>query len=114
MENNNNNNVPLSEFSKRLKMLRYENNVSITELAQKIGITKSTISRYENAKMEPTLPVLREIVKHFGVTLDWLCGVSDINNRYSDKSKYDDVVNKCMVNNISPEKIEQLISLIKE
>lgn len=43
----------LVTFAERLKQLRKENGVTMEKLAEEIGTTKSTISRYENNKREP-------------------------------------------------------------
>ncbi len=58
-------------------------------LAEAIGVTEATISRYTHIdNREPTLDYLYRIAKYFGVTLDWLCGASD--NMYSGYS--DDIL----------------------
>ena len=44
------------------------------EFAAKINASVSTISRYENNKMVPTLETARLIAEIFGTTLDWLAG----------------------------------------
>ena len=42
----------MSYFSKNLKYLRKENNISRSELADKLKINQSTIARWENDNME--------------------------------------------------------------
>lgn len=68
----------MSTFPERLKELRNETGISISELADKINIAKSTLSRYEASKMEPTLAVIVKIANFFNVSLDWLAGNSSI------------------------------------
>lgn len=67
-------------FSIRLKMLRKEHNISAEELANKLNINKSTISRYETGKTEPYLPLVIKIANYFNVSIDWLSGITDIRN----------------------------------
>ena len=67
-------------FSITLRQLRKENNISAEELAQKLNINKSTISRYETSKTEPYLPIVIKIANYFNVSIDWLSGVTDIKN----------------------------------
>ena len=69
-------------FSERLKMLRREKNISAEDLAQELHINKSTISRYENGKTEPYLPIVLKIAQYFDVSLDWISGISNIKESY--------------------------------
>lgn len=69
-------------FSERLKALRREKGISAEELACDLEINKSTISRYENGKTEPYLPIVLKIAQYFDVSLDWIAGISNIRESY--------------------------------
>lgn len=71
-----------SVFSERLKNLRKEKNISAEDLATELKINKSTISRYENGKTEPYLPIVLKIAQYFDVSLDWIAGISNIRESY--------------------------------
>lgn len=71
-----------TNFSERLKLLRREKNISAEDLANELNINKSTISRYENDKTEPYLPIVLKIAKYFDVSLDWIAGISNIRESY--------------------------------
>jgi transcriptional regulator with XRE-family HTH domain len=72
-------------FSKRLKELREKHNLSQEELADKLGIPRSTITHYENnSERFPRRGRLDEIANFFGVTTDYLLGRTDI-------PKFDDI-----------------------
>lgn len=104
----------MNEFAARLKMLREQHDLPLSKLAEAIGSTKSALSRYENAKMEPGLTVLMKLAEYFGVTIDWLCGNCDIDDiQYADRKNYTNAINKCIKENITPEKLEQLIDVLK-
>lgn len=45
-----------------------------TELAEKIGISTVTLSRYENGEREPRVTELRKMSELFGCTIDELVG----------------------------------------
>ena len=45
--------VKMNLFAERLKEIRRRKNITLDELAEKIGYTKSTLSRYENEKIIP-------------------------------------------------------------
>jgi transcriptional regulator with XRE-family HTH domain len=105
----------MNEFGKRLKMLREERDLPMSKLAEDVESTKSALSRYENGKMEPGLKILARLAEYFGVTLDWLAGNGDIDDvQYSNKKQYDSAVNKCIKENITPEKLEQIIDIMKK
>ena len=69
-------------FDKRLKSLREEANLSQSELAKKIRVSKSSINMYERGEREPKFEVLEMIADYFNVDMDYLLGTSDIKNRY--------------------------------
>ena len=57
---------------KKLKELRKIHGLTQTELGNKIGTTKSTISMYENGLHEPDLETLRKLADIFNVSVDLL------------------------------------------
>ena len=79
----------MSIFSERLKELRKENNLTIVDLAEKIGFSKSIISYWENGKKEPTLSAIESLSYFFGVDSDYLIGLSD-RNEYSENYNYEE------------------------
>lgn len=68
----------MATFAERLKQLRKEKELTIEQLADKLGSAKSTISRYENGLREPKGDILKLLTDFFNVSLDYLMGVSDI------------------------------------
>jgi transcriptional regulator with XRE-family HTH domain len=64
-------------IGERLKQLRKANSIKQEELAQIIGVQKSTVSLYELGKSDPSDKVKIEIAKHFHISLDYLLGVID-------------------------------------
>lgn len=103
----------MNEFAKRLKLLRTRKELSYEELAVAVGSTKSLMWRYENGKSDPGLPTLIKLADYFGVTLDWLGGGGDFEKiQYAGKEKYYNAINKCIENEISPERLEQIIEVI--
>jgi len=104
----------MNEFGVRLKMLRDKRELSLAELAEKVRSTKSLLWRYENGKSEPGLSALTALAVYFRVTLDWLGGNGDINDvQFSNGKEYSNAINKCISGEISPEKLEQLIDVLK-
>lgn len=78
----------LSSFGARIKQLRRELNLSQREFAEKIGVTASSLSAYEQGQKNPSVGVAIEIAVAFNVSLDWLCGLKKDSNRF----KPDDII----------------------
>lgn len=64
-------------FCERLRKLRLENNLSLSQLAGQISSTKQAISNWENGYRAPSLEATIEIANYFEVSLDYLVGLSD-------------------------------------
>ena len=58
----------------RLKELRKENKMSQADLGKLLGVTKVSISGYENGTRVPSLDILQGILDVFGVSADFLLG----------------------------------------
>lgn len=64
-----------TRLGERLKQIR--GSVSQVDFSAQIGLKQTTYSGYETGKKEPPLGVLAGIARKFGVTTDWLLGLSD-------------------------------------
>ncbi|RST57630.1 XRE family transcriptional regulator [Siminovitchia terrae] len=62
------------KFNDRLKFLRKENKFSRDDLANKLGISYSTIAKYESGTREPDFETLEKISNIFEVSIDYLLG----------------------------------------
>lgn len=60
------------ETANHLQMLRKKNNLSQEELAEKIGISRQAVSKWERAEASPDTDNLILLAKLYGVTLDEL------------------------------------------
>ena len=67
----------MRKFSERLKELRNENGLSQVEVGKKLGVTQSTIAKWESNEREPAQEMLVEIAKFFNISTDYLLGLSD-------------------------------------
>lgn len=54
----------------KLKLARMEKDISQTELAQRVGVTRQTIGMIEAGDYNPTLRLCLAICKELGKTLD--------------------------------------------
>jgi len=63
------------DFGDKLKRLRKEKRLTQSQLANRIGITKSVVSAYESASRYPSYTTLIKIAIVFGVSTDYLLGL---------------------------------------
>jgi len=64
----------MATFKDMLKYLRNRDHLSQSELADKLGVAKSTISMYEVGKREPDFETLEAIADLFNVDMNFLLG----------------------------------------
>lgn len=65
-------------FSKRIKELREEKEISQKQLANAMHISQSSISEHESGNQQPSLEMLAQIADYFDVNTDYLLGRTDI------------------------------------
>lgn len=61
----------------RIKELREEHRLTQKELAEKIGVAQSNISRWEKEEMEPAAGFVIKLADYFAVSADYLLGRTD-------------------------------------
>ena len=64
----------MGTFKDMLKYLRNRDKLSQSQLAEKLGVAKSTISMYEVGKREPDFETLEAIADLFNVDMNFLLG----------------------------------------
>lgn len=75
-------------IGERLKKARKEYGMKQEELAEILGVKKSTISLYESNKYDPSDSAKVKIAQNFDVSLDYLLGVIDIQVPYYRKERF--------------------------
>ena len=68
----------LAEVGPRLRKLRTQRDVTLTELAAATGISKSTLSRLESGQRKPSLELLLPIAQAHRIPLDELVGAPEV------------------------------------
>lgn len=84
--------VDLNIFSKRLKEAREAKGLNQKVLAERVGVTPASLSAYEKDGKNPSLNVAAELARECGVSLDWLCGLSDIQGISGSLESYKDII----------------------
>jgi len=112
----------MNTFGNRLKLLRTEKKMTQKELAAIFGATNSAVNSYETRNRFVSESLLKQYAEYFGVSTDYLLGVSDIRNPVTKGTKsFAEKLVKKMIdenmitdkNDIDPNLIDTLIAAIK-
>lgn len=105
-------------FNKNLKFLRQQKNISQQELADKLKLDRSTISRWENNEMDATVENAIQVADVLSVSLEDLTGrdLTIENNRTFDElellfNKHKDILSerdKAIIKTIIEERIKEI------
>lgn len=68
----------MKQFSPKLKAFREETGLNQSQLADKLGVSRGSISFYENGDRIPDIEFLRKVSEYFNVSADWLLGLSNV------------------------------------
>lgn len=71
-------------LGKRIKILRTEAGLTQEEFGKPYNLKKSTVSQYESGSSKPDDELKKRIANDYNVSLDWLMGLSEIRNPYSE------------------------------
>ena len=71
-------------FAKRLQALRQRDRISQAELAEYCGVSQQAVGLWERGKTNPDYETLIRIASRFSVSVDYLLGVEQTENYYTD------------------------------
>ena len=81
--------VVMYTIGERLKHLRTLSNMKQSDIAEKIGISTSNISRIEKDEISPSATIVLQICKSFNVSTDWLLTGSDVSSKLNSNQSDD-------------------------
>lgn len=64
-------------FAKRLKQLRKSRKLTMQEVADYVGVAKSTYAGYESGYRQPTIESIQTISRKLRTSADYLLGLAD-------------------------------------
>ena len=67
-------------LSKKIYELRLSFSWTQVQLAQKLGVTKQTVSNWENDNIQPSIDMLIKLSKIFNTSTDYLLGLTPTNS----------------------------------
>lgn len=71
-------------YLKRLKKLRKDAGLSQKQLAEKIYVSQSTMSKYESGKSPMTIGKVVALAKLYNVCVDYVIGLTDEKRSFGD------------------------------
>ena len=96
------------EFSKRLIQLREQRGITQQELADKLKITRQSLSLYEKAERTINIELLARIADFFNVSTDYLMGRTDT------ATMNEDIQTACKITGLSEEAINKFAKILNE
>lgn len=76
------------DFKNRLKELRKAKGISQATLAERLGLSKSTIGMYETGDITPSVDALEQIADFFNVDMNYLLGKEEQSRFFMDYAIY--------------------------
>lgn len=65
------------KLDERIKELRVARGLSQVELAASLGVTKQSVSNWENSNIQPSIDMLVRLAEFFSVSTDYLLGLDE-------------------------------------
>lgn len=75
------------KFQERIRNLRLAKGLTMDELANEIGVTKSRVNMWENAGSVPKEDILIKLSRFFDVSVDYLLGNDDMEGKEPENVK---------------------------
>ena len=78
----------MAKLHEMLAYLRKKKDMSQQELADKIGVSRSTVGMYETGKREPEIDILQKLSDIYGVSMNTLTGIGypDLHGNFDQNS----------------------------
>ncbi len=64
-------------YGQRIRELRIEKGLTQTQLAEQLGLTQKSVSKYELEQLDLSTELVIKISRFFDVSADYLLGMSD-------------------------------------
>ena len=68
-------------FAAQLSNLRRGSGLTMEQLAKKLGVSKQTVSNWENGNIMPSVDAVEKMADFFSVSVDYLLGRGDCGNK---------------------------------
>ena len=75
----------IMKYNERIRELREDNDFNQSQIAEILNVGQKTYSDYELGKTRIPIDSIIKLAKHYNVSVDYICGVSNIKNEYPKK-----------------------------
>ena len=75
----------MTNFADRLKKLRNEKGINVREMAEILGVSRTSVSRYENDDTDPNSKIIEKAADYFGVSINYILGRSELRKDPNEK-----------------------------
>ncbi len=100
-------------IGENIRSFRKKNDLTQEELADRLGVTYQSISRWENGATYPDLELIPAIAETLAVTVDDLLGMPQIEKERRAEETFDELRRECMKPNYDAEHIVELLRDIR-
>lgn len=100
-------------IGENIRNFRKKNDLTQEDLADRLGVTYQSISRWENGTTYPDLELIPAIAEMLGVTVDELLGMPQIEKEKRAVTTFDELRRECMKSDYDADKIVDLLRDIR-
>lgn len=100
-------------IGENIRKYRKKNDMTQEALADRLGVTYQSVSRWENSSTYPDLELLPAISEILGISVDELLGMPSIEKEKRAKEAFDELRRECMKKDYDAEHIVELIRDIR-
>lgn len=72
-------------YCERIRALSEENNLTQKAVSKLLPVAEKTYAHYESGRISIPVESLIILAKHYNVSMNYICGVSDIRNEFAGK-----------------------------
>ncbi len=101
------------KIGENIRAFRKKNDLTQEELAERLGVTYQSVSRWENGTTYPDLELLPSISEVLGVTVDDLLGMPQIEKEKRAEETLDELRRECIKRDYDADKIVNLLRDIR-
>jgi len=104
----------MREIAEIIKKLRSEKNLTQKQLAEEIGVSKSTVAMWETGDRKPSRELLEQVADYFNVDMDYLYGRTHIRKARLFDEDGNEYVNKEHLNHFIDDETREIAQEIKD
>ena len=73
------------KYAERIRALREDGDFTQSQIASLLNVGQKTYSDYELGKTRIPVESIIVLARHYNVSMDYICGITDIKNEFPEK-----------------------------